>query len=60
MFKTVDGGEYLSGYFYIIFLYSPGGFMNRNVSTDQFTEQMGMFVNVVHSILKSMLFQQKL
>ena len=57
MFSSVNGGECLSGYFlYNTFLYSQGDFIQGNDYSDYFTEQMGMFINVVHSILNELAF----
>ena len=61
MFKSVNDGEYLFGYlFYNTFLYSLGDFKQGNEYSDHFTEQMGMFVNVVHSILNELVLAVEL
>ena len=61
MFKSVNDGGYLSGhFFYNIFLDFQGDFIQGNDYSDRFTEQMGMFVNVVYSILNELQFAVEL
>ena len=56
MFKSVNGGEYLSWYFYILRVILYKGMTILII----FTEQMGMFANVVHSILNELAFAVEL